>query len=228
MALILFLFASFGLSPLHRKIALILAISPTAAANTQLISGVFIQPCNYEQYWGTLVVAALISLIVKNLRLHATVLCLCVAIFTLQSYQVFRDNLAVMDTVPYLRKTIEVLKSDSARVVVPDLHAAAYLDLVWHQQPLSAFSITRTYSQLSDKFVQQYVCDKIFVLRHFSSPERFQGIIQALDESYKTRHMNYVRATLNRSDLSTQDRDISALDSNCLRSPASPLEILDE
>ena len=187
-SLALYLFIRGGLPENLKKIVPILVVSTWVGPNIQVISGAFAAPVNYEQYWGVVVCAFLLALVIdlrsatRNLWIS-----LALAVFVYQSVYIFKANKAVMGKISNLPRVLEVVKSAPHSVAASEVFIASYLDLAYPRQAATVFSFNSTYAHGDENF-KRYICAKRYIERnHADLVQNYAFLFEMLDNGYRVK-----------------------------------------
>ena len=181
--------------PRHLSAMLVaLVMSTWAAPNVQIVSGVMVSPTKYEEYWGAVVVAVLIALLVQyRARRPAVWPALFLIVFATWAGNGFKLNRDVYKRLQSPRETIVMLGQTPARVASSDLLLSVYLDMVYPRQEHTLFSFTKTYTLSSNHNYHEYLCGRRFVSTLPPEQSRlFEQQFARLDYGYAYRGVDEV------------------------------------
>jgi hypothetical protein len=209
-AIVVYLLVRSRLEPRHRVPALFLAIAPTAAANTQLISGFLQAPHNLEQSFGVIAVAAVCVLAMKTARqrpwtplVAAVASCWLLAIY---SSQVFAVNASVLQRVPLSTELLDELKTEPESLAFENPDLADVFSLVAPRIHLSALAHSQTLPSpagvagvpsTADRF-RNYVCVKRQLLSASMVDSINPAAFDSLDRSFRYLNQDFALIHLNR------------------------------
>ena len=187
-----------------KPVLIIIAISPVIAVNTQILTGVVAQPNNYEQNYGTVCLALLITFVIISVKsnnwLKISAGFLAVGLIMIYTKMVFNVNSS-----PYLRQPIpanvlEGLKIDASKVVVDVTGMASSLNLVLAKQKITGTSISQSFAPVADDYFNNFLCLKMNISKNHNLNLEFKNILSGLDEGYRYLHSNFIYIHLNRKD----------------------------
>jgi len=175
-------------------VVITLVTSTWIAPNLQLISGAMVSPTKYEEYWGAVVVAVLVALLVQyRSRRPDLWIVLLLTVFVVWAAENFTSNRYVYAKLSAPREAIRILKQAPGRVASSDLQLSVYLDMVYPRQEHTLFSFTKTYTLSSEQNYHEYRCARDFVE---SLPPEESGLFQEqfrwLDYGYVHRGIDEV------------------------------------
>ncbi len=178
----------------HHKIVWSALIASTILApNLHLVTGWFIGPLKYEEYWGVVIFGLVASNAIILLARRKNLYVLCgLALLCLQSYQNFEFNRTIFHRLSEPTKIIAQLDTSPASVAVNDVYLASHLDLVHPKQSATLLSFNKTFDQHSNKDFDTYICGKRAINTSFP-PEVsgvFQDIFEVLDWGYEVRGLD--------------------------------------
>lgn len=183
-------------------VAAALVASTWVAPNLQIVSGAMVSPTKYEEYWGAVVVAVLVALLVQyRSRKPDLWVVLFLSVFVVWAADNFTLNRYVYAKLSSPREAIRILKQVPGRVASNDTLLSVYLDMVHPRQEHTLFSFTKTYTLSNDQNYREYLCAKDFVASLPPEESRsFQEQFTRLDYGYMHRGIDEV-ITMRRSPL---------------------------
>jgi len=196
-----------------------LTLSPFVAVNTQVISGVLVQPINYEQNYGTVCVAILIAFIFLSIKSYnwstrlAGITALC--LFLVYAKMVYNLNSLSEQKQPQPAKVIEILRSDASRIIVNNSALASALNLITAKQKITGTSISQSFAIMADNYFSKYLCMKMNILKNQRFLKDNINILDQLDEGYKYLHSNFIYIHINRKNKFTTFYDPDAIPKFC-------------
>lgn len=183
------------------KLCLLGAISLWLCVNTQLISGWFIQPCNYEQYFGPLVLgytlAVALSKSGSSMVRNLTVFFLS-ALFLCFSISDFLESKRVTDPVVLTPELLSQLRTDPNQIAVSDIKLASWMNLILPQQHPTLLAITQAYGPIARQTYGNYQCVRSIISRDPELSPRFENVFNTLDAIYKWNNQDYFANHLGR------------------------------
>lgn len=215
-----------SLIPEHmRRISLTLVASIWAVENVQIISGWFVTPVNYEQYWGVMVIGFLLALATLHSKTSPTRwVVLTVAIFVLNMCQVFRFNDLISSKLAHPGEDLARLAQSAPNMITDDIYVATFLDLVHPRQEPTAFSFTKTYQATSSENYELFQCAKQALQQQRPNDmPRFHRILERLEVGYTARGTD-LNVTMGRQPLPEHPPSMQEKPLNC---PESQLYIID-
>lgn len=177
----------------HRTVWSALVASAILAPNLHVVTGWFIGPLKYEEYWGVVIFGfvAAATIILRFQRKNFYVVG-GLALLCLQSYQNFEFNRAIFNRLREPRKMMTQLETSAASVAVNDIYLASHLDLVHPKQAATLLSFNKTFDLHSNRDFDTYICAKRVINDSFP-PEasvEFQNIFSILDWAYEVRGLD--------------------------------------
>jgi hypothetical protein len=174
-----------SLEPGHRFFALALALATTAASAMQLVSGHFVQPDNYEHYFGCLAIALIWILGTiqlprwRSLALGVGLLC-----FLGTSYVAFRSAYHTANALPWTPRLAAALRDHPQDLVIDDVPLASLITMAYARSPGTALSFEKTYYCLNARNVASYRCLKWQIQHDPRYAEHFKVNLAWLDDAY--------------------------------------------
>jgi hypothetical protein len=215
----------------HRLPALLLALAPTAAANTQVLAGFLQTPHNLEQNFGVIALA-----LVAVMALHATArgtwapvgaAAITCCLFGLYSVQVFAVNASMLQRMPPAPELLDALRRNPESLVIADPDLADLFSLIAPKLHFSALARSQTLRSqegstgeptTADRF-QNYLCVKALLSPGRDRPTMGQTAFDVLDRSFRYLNQDFSLIHINRRHAFTQYFDPSAPPSHCLARP---------
>lgn len=185
--------------PGYRALGFFIAVAPFFAVNTQVITGWFAQPNNYEQYAG---VFSPVLILIFGIRWNmifrkVTIIGLLVALFIQQVF-VVKENQEKLEMVLNTPGLMENLEKHSAQVAMNDMYLSSFCNLLYPRQPATPFSYVGTYPEAHRDFFKRYLCAKQAVLERKELMSRYQKVLSRLDHDYRYRNEDFILSHLNR------------------------------
>jgi hypothetical protein len=176
----------------------IVALAPLAVVNTQLLSGFFIQPNNFEQYSGVLSSALILWYVTHGTKSFLFFLILSVAFSLLSAFKIYDQNAQSVGRVLLTPELMHALQSTTSTVVAEDFRTATTLDLIFPRQGLTALSYTRFYKSLPERTYQEFLCLKKDLQRFGALPSELEKTVEIAEKNFLAGDQNAPLTTLNR------------------------------
>ena len=179
-----------GMPVILRPLLLTGIVSIWLVQNTQIVSGWFVTPVNFEQYWGLTVIAFVAATAIlgkpKLLRCWAFVALLC---FFSAGMRDFSMNLSIASRITTPEVVLPALAKSAEDMVFDDLYMATVLDMVHPRQAPTAFSWTRTLHADSNEQYSVFQCTKKLLLQQHDSvvTDRFLPIMEHLKRGFSEK-----------------------------------------
>jgi hypothetical protein len=217
------------LSPSLHVPAGLLALSPMAAANTQLVTGFIQTPHNLEQCFGVIVVGILVVLAIRTMPgrgiMPPAAAAASVVLLAVYSAQVFKANASVWQRTPPPAELLDALRNNPDSLLIADANLADVLGLIAPRLHFSALARSQTVSPASSSGREigerwaNYLCVKHLAAAASDSALRLRDQFEALDRSYLYLNQDFPLVHLNRPVLLTKKVDASAPPRGCAPRP---------
>jgi hypothetical protein len=202
-----------------RFAALAIALAPLAAANQQIVSGHIPQPNNFEHYFGTFAVSAVVLFAIAHRpRLAAVALSIGGLLFAQTAYVAFKTGVAQQRAFPLTPELVRLLKDDPGHVVVNDGVLASMLSMVHPRQPSTALGFEKTYAGVAARHLPGYLCIKRQVLADHPYNEPLRGQLRWIDDGFMYGSQNVLVSHIGRKATFTKLADPHA-EPSCPKGP---------
>jgi hypothetical protein len=185
------LIVSFGVRSLDgRNFLRMASIATIFAVNIQLIAGWFLQPSNYDQYAGLLILGGALTVLLmerfsfRALRLGAA------AAYAVAAVVLFSDGYRVI--APVLGESA-IWETPARSLVVRSLRLASWLNLVSPRQEPTLLSVTGAYGRLIDRFGEEFRCVRSVLGQDRERDPDLKRTFHTLDVLYGTNNTDYFR-----------------------------------
>ncbi len=185
--------------------------------NTQLVSGWFVTPVNFEQYWGVMIIAFVAAVVVLGKpQLLKGYVFLGVLCFFVAGLRDFRINLDMVSRIAEPEVVLPALAQSAADMVFDDTYTATVLDMVHPKQAPTAFSWTRTLHASSNAEYSVFQCTKKLLLEQHgtATSERFEQIMEHLARGFVEKGAD-LNVTMGRMPIPRVDLPTNALGTEC-------------
>ena len=186
----------------RRRLCWILAGAVWAAANTQLVTGFFTQPGNFEQYFGSQALALVLVCVLDGFQLSRPAKVglgvFCCLLLIMFSRHVFLINHHPWQRNPLPKEILLELERDSNRVLADSPWLASVLGLIHPRQAITALDPSQTFYSLAYKKIDSYRCLRHRLLSHPDWKKRFGPLIHQIDNGYRYLHSDFILIHLNR------------------------------
>jgi hypothetical protein len=226
LALLIYAAIRSRLNPAHRRAALFLAVAPVAAVNTQVISGFFEVPGNFEQNFGVLAVGVLFALALSTIRgskaLVGAAAVSCALLGVYSSY-VFVVNSSIWQRVPPSEPLLDGLRRAPESVLISERFLADLYTLIApgvHYSALAPAQALRSARRApgvltTEERFQIYLCTKQMVSTSEWSDTIPASTFSALDRDYRYLRADFPLLHLNRRTTFRQHFDPAAAPGDC-------------
>jgi hypothetical protein len=191
------------LSHQHRIVWSALILALFLAPNLHLITGWFIGPLKYEEYWGVVVFGALAATTIEQTfyRKNLSVI-VGLSLVLLQGYVSFEFNRSVFTKLSNPKQIVDQLSHSAASLAINDIYLASHLDLMHPKQPATLLSFNKTYDLITSTDFNSYLCAKQAIKESYpqETVDSFAEIFHILDWGYRLRGLD-VGFTLGRQPL---------------------------
>jgi hypothetical protein len=178
-----------------RKVIHLGSVATILAVNVQLIAGWFIQPSNYDQYCGLLLLCGALSVVLVE-RVSVPMLGFgALAAYCTAAVVLFVDAHRVVS--PVLNERA-VLESSPRFLAVRSLRLASWMNLVKSRQEPTLLSVTGGYGRLIDRFGEEFRCARNVLKSERELDPELSDAFRTLDAIYGTNNSDYFRNHLGR------------------------------
>ena len=231
-ALIVYAIARSRLQLSHRPPAFVLSVAPLAVTNTQLLTGFFEHPNNFEQNFGVVALAVVIVLALRTLGrgpllLAASAAASC-ALLAAYASHVFVVNASAWQREPLSDSLLESLRHEPESLVIGDPDLADLFGLVAPGVHYSALARSQALHELAGgtttaQRFQNYLCVKRLVSASPPPAVVNPEVFVDLDRVFRFLNQDFPLTHLNRQHQFKEYFDPSQEPQRC---PSRPLQIL--
>lgn len=199
-AILIYLVARKSIPEKYRFFTLLVALSPLAATNHQILTGLITQPNNFEQYFGiyAIVLVVVMALHSKKIVFNKLLVALAMFLCIIFARNIFLDNYFSNKRIELSGDLLNALRTNASHVAINDVRLASDLNLVFPRQSPTALSYDQTFPLRADKAFKEYLSAKKAILANEQARSEFQDIIAALDEAYKYENKDFILIHINR------------------------------
>lgn len=215
LAVIFYLLGYKGIPENLRFIALMIALSPMAAVNSQIVSGWIAQPTNFEQNFGVYCIAVILVLSVHDIVFRTIAGVVATMLLLISAYTNFDYCYDQNKKLLFNNELVNILRTDSANVAVNDVHLASLFSMMFPCQPSTMFGYERTFSGQVKKNVTRYLCAKKEILKDEQMKDKFKDVFRTLDNAYKFENKDFILAHIGRKKDFRVENDIDLVPDNC-------------
>ncbi len=181
----------------HRFVATVVALTPFAGVNQQVISGWVAQPYNFELYSGlTCLVLVVVLGLGSGWRLSSGLVAISMAAVAYSqvnpngAFQ-FRFNVQTNRPLRVENGLLEALRTQSGDVAIADPNLASAASMIFPKQTATGLAYQRTIgTSLTGRNFASYLCLRRALLSS-SCAEEFRPALSVLDHAYKYEGMDY-------------------------------------
>lgn len=226
LALLIYVAIRSRVNPAHKRAALFLAAAPVASVNTQVISGFFEVPGNFEQNFGVIVVGVLFALALSTIHRSwalvgaAAVSCALLGVY---SSHVFVVNASIWQRVPPSEPLLDGLRRTPESVLMSDRTLAGLYALIApgvHYSALAPAQAIRSERRgpgvlTTEERFQIYLCTKQLASTSEWSDTIPASTFSALDRGYRYLGADFPLLHLNRRTTFRQQFDPATPPGDC-------------
>lgn len=217
--LLLFLIVRNIVDERFRLFLAVLALSPIAAVNTQIITGVIAQPNSFEQYYGTVCISLLVAFGVISIKSKQWLKGLAggLGLFLIIAYTrtIFSVNSSTHFNRPLPRILVEKLKIDSSKVIADSEGMASALNLVLPMQGITGLSMAQSFAIVAEDYFNNYLCLKVRISGNEKLYPFYKNTVDRLGEGYRYLHSNFIFTHINRKKNFKTFYDPETIPQNC-------------
>jgi hypothetical protein len=208
----------------NRSLLFSLGVTPLITLNTQIISGYFPQPNNFEQNVHVLIpVLVLIPFLIKvpassmRFRLLIGVLMGAIALSLLANYSIVKKlNDDVFDAWVRLRETTDIssiIASQPVLVVIDDIDLSGRVSsLAYAKKTSFPLDYRLTFpGPFAPESLQNYVNIKSYIVKNGLLTEKFERAFQVLDHAYRTLNTDFSLSHIGRRNVFSSINDIDSV-----------------
>jgi hypothetical protein len=221
LGLVLYLLA-FKCIPEHlRYAALMIGLSPLAAANQQVVTGWLAQPNNVEQSFGISGLAVVSALwAIRGAWASRVAGLLAGAAVALSAYATWADNYATNRVLTVNEEMLRLLRADSGNVMINDIALASRASMLFPMQASTLLAYQHTFPGRAEKNLVPYVCAREATRRDSSLERRFRQVFMELDRGYRHENLDFILLHIGRKRTFTVEHELEQLPYRC---PAAEL-----
>lgn len=202
-----------------RYMVLIIALSPMAAANLQIITGWIAQPSNFEQNFGVYCVALVCVFAMISVKgaffLRALSFPLCFILVGISCYTTFSNNYHLSNKLKLSPELLFDLKNDPRHVAINDTSMASLLSMVFPEQPATIFGHEKALLLSLNPDIDDYLCAKKEVNGNRALAGVFRKTFERLDSVYKYGCKDFILITINRTKYFKIEHDPESVPVQC-------------
>lgn len=183
----------------YKKELLILVCSIPFVQNLHLISGVMIQPNNFEQYYGVVVISVLSLFFVSGLPMKEVFISLLTLALLYLPYRYGKLVIKLNINTEKLTQehVLDKLRTFSSRVAFNDFAYSRVAGMIFPKQPMTVIDYGQTYGVVSKTKFNGYLCFKEYV-KEKGEGKQFEKIFKTLDKSYSTLNRDFILSHVGR------------------------------
>jgi hypothetical protein len=231
LAIAIYLLIRSRLEQRYRVPALLLALAPTAAVNTQLLSGFLQTPHNLEQNFGVvalgLVIVLALHIVARRGWVAVGAAAFACCLLGMYSVKVFAVNASMLQRIPPAPELLDALRRNPESVVIADADLADVFSLIAPGIHFSALARSQTLRTqegsvglptTADRF-ENYLCVKALLSRQPDSQAIGQTVFAVLDRAFRYMNQDFPLIHINRKAAFTQYFDPSEEPQRCVARP---------
>lgn len=194
----------------------VIALTPLATANQQVVSGWLLAPNAFEQYFGVLCAACVLTFSVDRQPFRRLLLAVSLGLVLISARYTFLLSRAFDRANPMTPELMELLRTDSPRVAINDPVIASICSMVYPKQRSTRFSIERSFHAVcSDELVREYLSAKKAILADERLAPQYERVFEPLDEAYRYESSNFILLHAGRKKEFKVMHDLEALWKEC-------------
>ncbi|MCB0334749.1 MAG: hypothetical protein KDD62_00545 [Bdellovibrionales bacterium] len=188
------------LIPTHlQQVSFLLALSPIAASNHQLISGWIAQPNNFEQYWGTLAIAFIVSITAIHSKKIARYALFGSVPFLVLSFAVcFQRNFSNLHSLRLTDELLKTIQDNGSKVATNDAYANLSLSMLYPMTQATSLSPINAYLGMAERTIKDYRCTRAQLLRDPHLKDEYSTLLSYMDQSYQFETKDYFLNSIGR------------------------------